>query len=152
MTGLSETRRTTDDGGGAAPATDIAMREILAAMPGAMKTCNSSSNPSPTRRNPRFKPLTEDERKIARAQAADERREEAIRIKRRAIEAERQAQARYAPPADASCLCMTLVVVVLIGLWVADIYFEYLLAQSPTNGTRAASSQPQPGPAQHEDI
>jgi hypothetical protein len=150
MTGLSETRRTTDDGEG--PATDGAMREILAAMPGAMKASDSSSSPSLMQRNSRFKPLTEHERRAARAEAADERREEAIRIKRRAVEVERQAQARYAPPADASCLCMTLVLVVLIGLWVADIYYEFMLAQSPSVNTRAAPQQPDARPVQHEDV
>lgn len=153
MTGLSKTRRTTDHGdcNGEGSDTDNAMREILAAMPGAMKTSNTNSRPGQMRRNPRFKPLTEDERKAARAQAADERREEAIRIKRRAIETKRQAQAHYAPPADASCLCMTLVLVVLTGLWVADIYYEYLLAQSLSDDTGAAP-QPDAHPVQHEDV
>ena len=151
MTGLSATRQTTDDDEG--PAADGAMREILAAMPGAMQTSDSRSDPSPMRRNPRFKPLTEDERKAARAQAADERREEAIRIKRRVAEAKRQAQARYAPPVDAPCIFMTLVLLVLIGLWVADIYHEYLLAQRFSNATRAAPQQPAGFPGvQHEDV
>lgn len=150
MSGFSETRRTADsDDGGATP--DVAMREVLAAMPGAMQTSDSNEF-SPMRRNPRFKPLREDERKGARADAADARREEAIRIKRRMLEVQRQAEARYVPPVDASCLCMTLVLVVLVGLWLADIYVEYLLQHSRDAPTDLPQ-QPPPGiSVQHEDV
>ena len=149
MAGLSATRQTTDNDED--PAAGGVTREILAAMPGAMQTSGSSSDPSPMRRNRRFKPLTEDERKAARAQAADERREEAIRIKRRLAEVKRQAQARYAPPVDAPCIFMTLVLLVLIGLWVADIWHEYLLEQRSSAATRAEAPAGFPA-VQHEDV
>ena len=97
-------------------------------------------------------PLTEDERKAARAKAADERREEAIRIKRRAVEVKRQAEARYVPPVDGPCLCMTLAMALLIGLWVADIYYEYLLAQKSSDDTHTAPQPNRAGAPVHEDI
>jgi hypothetical protein len=159
--GLSATRRTVDgeqqDG-----APDSGMRELLAAMPGAMKTAPAGGGGGGgggdsggggggfVKREPRFREMSDAERKAARAEAADARREEAVRLKRRAIEVKRQAESRYTPPVDGPCLGMTLVLVVLLGLWVADIYFEYVLQTS-----RDAAAQGEAGsdrPAGHDEV
>lgn len=134
---------------------DSAMRDIIAQMPGqgaqagkmpATKIempgaggrggSGGSAIPGagPAPGNPRFKQLTDAERKAARAEAADLRREEVLRSVRRAAEVKRLNDAQYLPPIDAPCLAMTVVVLVLVLLWVADIYWQYLLTEASKKG------------------
>ena len=46
------------------------------------------------------------------------------------MQVKRLNEAQYLPPIDAPCVAMTVLVLLLVVMWVADIYWEFLLTEA----------------------